>query len=173
MFGRGSTPLGVSSRSRLDWVARGAAWVSVNSSDIATGSVSLCIFNASPLGRYLALYAFLANTAASGNSTIVTGFSGHFGTQLGLYPQAVHTGFYAITGLKPDDAISWVQVQCYEQDSAAAPDPVLWRGAWGGTDWFELYAEAPLCVIPSGWSLRIQTDPSGSLACAALLGPWP
>jgi len=164
--------LGTAQRSRLDWIARGAAWVTASTSDIASADLVLLIQNTSKIGLFYGLYGLLVWTNAVGVNSQVFTYNGHFGMQVTLGPVPVHTPVYSISPLKLDQGNQWLDVTVWTEEHAGDAPNVLWTGSTNSNRFFTMYPDAPLVVIPPQWSLGIHTDVSGLLQAAALLGPW-
>jgi len=164
--------LGTAQRSRLDWIARGAAWVTANSSDIANAGVVLLIQNTRKIGLSYGLYGLLVWTNAVGTNSRLGSVNGHFGTPVAQGAVPAHTPNYGISPLKLDQANQWLDVAVWADTFAAPPAATLWTGSTNSNRFFTMYPNAPLVVIPPQWSLEVWTDVSGLLSAAALLGPW-
>ena len=168
-----SVPFGASTRSRLDWIAPGVGWAWCSTSDIGAGAVSVFFFNADSRGIACAVYAF---GYLHGNTNLQCQLFSQFGsagTQALPPPGAVHTALGAVSPWKLDEAAGGSTIQLFALNNAPAPANFLWTENPGQGNWIKSYADAPLAIIPAGYSLGAQVAGGGTLQVGALIGPWP
>jgi len=165
-------PLGAMVRSRLDWELQDAFWLGVGTNDVGAANITTFFLNTSSRGLYYALLAALVGTTAGASQMSLFSRQGAAGVLIAPWPQAVHTPYYTMAALKLDNAPSTTEFATYEYDRSPTPASTLWTGNLGGASWGVLCYDAPLAIVPVGYSLGVWTNGGGFQLLAMLFAPW-